>query len=630
MACLSTAVFATSPGFAEDSAPPAETAGSDTGSRTVIRPTTPTTPATTVLDAERLGERAGADLPAAISGEPGLHIPRLGGLGSYATLRIRGSSAEQVLVSLDGIPLNPADGAPVDLSTLPVGPLSHVAIHRGRAPWSLGQTGLGGALRLETRRPQSLDLSGEIGTGSFGSRWLRAALASPNLTFAVDYLGTSGDFTFRDDGGTAWTTDDDRTATRQNAASDQVTLLARYDQPLGDWNLSLLDAFTHAERGLPSLGTIPTRESALTLTRNLAGLTARGPLGPLTVQWTAWFAAATTEVRDPLSEIGLAGEATTSGSLVPGSILTAHLPLTDQLTTSIHLAIRHEAMTGDNSLDRTIGSAANEIHLRLDDFAASAGIRIEAAPDLLAPSAFLELAQRFGLHRLHLAIHHTPRVPSLFERYGNLGLVLGNPNLTPESLTQLELGARLDLSGDSHQLHVAALTFASFADDLIQFVQNAQGISRPENLASARILGLELTAELTLFDHLSLRSSLALLDARDTSAIAARTGKRLPLRPAITTAHRLEFRYPDAALGTLHGAIGVALDVDYLAGNALDFANLVTAPPRTLVGLSAFARSDEVEVRLSLMNLTDDRVQDLAGYPLPGFTTHLSLRLLPQ
>ena len=608
---------------AEDSAPPAD-------SRTIIRPTSPTTPATAVLDTERLGERAGADLATAIGGEPGLHVPRLGGLGSYATLRIRGSSAEQVLVSLDGIPLNPADGAPVDLSTLPVGPLSHVAIHRGRAPWSLGQTGLGGALRLETRRPQSLDLTGEIGTGSFGSRWLRAAIASPDLTFAVDYLGTSGDFTFRDDGGTAWTTDDDRTTTRQNAASDQVTLLARYDQPLGDWHLSLLDAFTHADRGLPSLGTIPTRESALSLTRNLAGLTARGLLGALSVQWTAWFAAATTEVRDPLSEIGLAGEAATNGSLVPGTILTAHLPTGDHVTTSVHLALRHEAMTGDTALDRTIGSAAAEIHFRLHDFAASTGVRLEAAPDLFAPSAFLELSQRFGLHRLHLALHHTPRVPSLFERHGNLGLVLGNPNLTPESLTQLELGARLDLSSDSHQLHLAALTFVSLADDLIQFVQNAQGISRPENLASARLLGLELSAELTLFDHLSLRSSLALLDARDTSSIAARSGKRLPLRPSITTTHRLELRHPDPALGAHHGAIGLALDIDYLAGNALDFANLVTAPPRTLVGLSAFARSDEVEVRLSLMNLTGSRVQDLAGYPLPGFTTHLALRLLSQ
>ncbi|HRE92493.1 MAG TPA: hypothetical protein PK095_25475, partial [Myxococcota bacterium] len=59
----------------------------------------------------------------------------------------------------------------------------------------------------------------------------------------------------------------------------------------------------------------------------------------------------------------------------------------------------------------------------------STGLRLERGPGLTGPSAFLEAALPLGPTRLHLALHHTPRLPSLFERYGNLGLVLGNPDL---------------------------------------------------------------------------------------------------------------------------------------------------------------------------------------------------------
>lgn len=610
------------PGLPDPTTPPAE------DRRTVVRPP-PGTPATSVLDKERLTEKAGADLPAALSGEPGLHLPRLGGLGSYATVRIRGSSPEQVLVTLDGIPLNPADGAPVDLSTLPVGPLDHVAVHRGRTPWSLGLTGLGGALRLETRRAEQTTASGELALGSFSTRALRAHAGLSGLSVAVDHLGTASDFRYLDDGGTAWTTDDDRITTRQNAQSVQTSALARADLELGAFTLTALDLFTHVDRGLPSLGVTPTRESALGMTRNLVGLRLSGPAGPLSLAVMTSLATASTTVSDPRSEIGLSGDETTTRTTAPHAVVSLGLPL-GELYLASHLSLRHEAVattptTGD--LDRTLGSAALELHWRVPTVQVAAGLRLERGPDLFGPSAFLEAALPLGAVRLHAALQHTPRLPSLFERYGNLGLVLGNPDLVAERQTSLELGLRVDSTSDTHRAHLTLLAHGALADDLIQYLQNAQGISRPENLASARILGLELAAELHLGDHVSLRSSLALLDARDTSDIAARRGKRLPLRPSLTTAHRLELRLPEPDLGE-GGELGLALDLDHLSGNTLDAANLVMARPRTLIGASAWVRSDRVEVRASLMNLTGSAVNDLSGYPLPGLTALVVLRWL--
>ena len=62
-----------------------------------------------------------SDLGEVLDRQPGLRVSRQGGLGSFATASLRGSTAEQVLVLLDGLPLVSAEGGPVDLGMLPLG-----------------------------------------------------------------------------------------------------------------------------------------------------------------------------------------------------------------------------------------------------------------------------------------------------------------------------------------------------------------------------------------------------------------------------------------------------------------------------------------------------------------------------
>jgi len=49
----------------------------------------------------------------------GVHVRTTGGYGAYSTASVRGSSAKQVRVFLDGIPFNQAQSGIVDLSDLP-------------------------------------------------------------------------------------------------------------------------------------------------------------------------------------------------------------------------------------------------------------------------------------------------------------------------------------------------------------------------------------------------------------------------------------------------------------------------------------------------------------------------------
>lgn len=630
------------------SAPDPSAPSDDPGNSTRVHGPRYDPPPTAVLDRDRLAETAGGDLAAALDSEPGLTVTRLGGLGMFSTVSIRGSTPEQVLVALDGIPLNPADGAPVDLSTLPVGPLDAVAIHRGRAPWSLGVTGLGGAILMRTRAPTGFVADADMTVGAFETTGLRTFVGAPitfgpdqtlALSLSLDGLHSASDYRFDNDNGTAWTSADDHTDTRQNAESNQLDILGRASLSLGDLDLTLIDLYTEARRGLPSLGVTPTRASRFALTRHLLALRLDASPGPFVLSATTWLAASASDVFDPLGEIGLASGHSDVDSLVPGAVVTLRLPLapsaTLRLVPSLHAAYRFESTSGSSVAlsERHIASLAAELTLRhASGLELATGLRGELSSSSSATgedtiAAFLEGAYGFDHVRIGLAARLAPRLPSLFELHGDAGLALGNPDLRPESARTLEASLRWEPDSPSLPLAISVFAYATWANDLIQFIQNAQGVTRPENLASARILGLELQLEATFFDRLHLRSSLAAMDAIDTSDIAARTGNHLPGRPTFATAHRLELRQPDAALGDLHGAIGIYVELDHVAGNHLDFANLVAIPTRTLLGAGAFIRSDHAEVLLSLSNLLSDRVQDLAGYPLPGLTTMLSLRL---
>lgn len=83
--------------------------------------------------------------------QAGIETRRYGGLGSFQTVSIRGSTGARVLVYLDDVPLNSAGGAPVDLGKIDLDLLDRVEIRKGIAPAEDGGNAMGGVIRLYTR-----------------------------------------------------------------------------------------------------------------------------------------------------------------------------------------------------------------------------------------------------------------------------------------------------------------------------------------------------------------------------------------------------------------------------------------------------------------------------------------------
>ncbi|MCY1007511.1 TonB-dependent receptor plug domain-containing protein [Nannocystis pusilla] len=126
------------------------------------------------LAAER-GARSADGLPEILARSAGATVRSLGGLGQYSALSLRGSSAQQVALFLDGVPLSAGSGGVVNLADLPLDALGAVTIYRGLVPIAYGGAALGGAVDLgsDLRCAPEPRLRAVVGAGSFAAREAR-------------------------------------------------------------------------------------------------------------------------------------------------------------------------------------------------------------------------------------------------------------------------------------------------------------------------------------------------------------------------------------------------------------------------------------------------------------------------
>ena len=101
---------------------------------------------TSIKPQEMKGEQK--NLPELLKQVPGLHIIELKGRGAYTTASVRGSTASQVAVYVDGVLMNLGSEAAVDLSTIPVENVERIEVYRGYIPARFGGASMGGVINI--------------------------------------------------------------------------------------------------------------------------------------------------------------------------------------------------------------------------------------------------------------------------------------------------------------------------------------------------------------------------------------------------------------------------------------------------------------------------------------------------
>ena len=580
------------------------------------------TTALTVLAASSFG--AARTLGDVLQRVPGVDVREQGGQGQLATLQLRGSRAVQVLVLVDGAPLNP--GGAADLSLLPLGIVERVEVLRGPEAARFGPGALGGVVNIITRRPPAkpigeataaletdysdlpplkerqvaeraeaaaaateshtqLALSG----GSYSAVGAELSITDSCASYYMSHQQARNNYSFeRADGSEA---------IRENNAAAQQQFWAAWRCGGVDWR----GGVTAQRRGVPGSAEFPTLEARLK--RDGAWLqAARG-------DWRADLSMLHTQFRDPQPYL--------------------HQGAIDVRDTQWHAEWASGALAAQASpwglrprLDYIMSEQyGDHSRLGLDAFrewtgkCAGADARLElgltTSSDIgVDPTTRLGLSWKLaGGAQAYTALGYGVRHPAFEELYlAGMGSVEGNPDLKPERVMNYEAGVQWNRVAT--QAGVSA--FLSDYEQSIIFAPVSAYLVRASNTGRARVGGVEASLDQKLSQQAWWRTAYTWLPLAEYASGVPLTG-------------RAE-QHLSSSLELARGAWTGALRLDYTGRTPADlFGNLIIKP-RTLTGIELSRGCGAGELSLNISNVFDEQARDSWNYPLPGRELQLTWR----
>jgi outer membrane cobalamin receptor len=590
----------------------------------------------TVLDRTRIAASGARELGQLLQGEAGVVVTQSGGVGSPATISIRGSEAHQVLVLLDGVPINDAVTGAADLSTIPLGSIARVTIVRGAQSARYGAQALAGVVLVETSRPDRTELEGQAGVGSYGERLASGSAATRGRLGATvlggrigaEWRQATGDFPYdmpveRGGGSTR----------RGNADARIVDVTASGTAVRGATDVRARLELFDADRGMPGSIVQPSLFARQTQRRLGLASSVQAPLGAwqLTIDGDVQHQRATfTDTLPPftapyadrtsVTAVRVAAQAAGRVATLAASV-GAEARRTGFAATTLAAA----SPTSQRQVG-VYGSLARAIPLgRRWQLDLSGGGRLDEGSVLDAVAFSPRAAAAIGTDHLTLRASwgRAFSPPSLADQFFQEGVqVRPNPLLKPERVrgeVTIGVDVRALTLGPLHA-DVSGTAFRADVKGMILWFPDFRYIWQPDNFDVTR-RGLEFSTRVTAAPaHLAWTGAVAATQVQYAGPVL--TGQVI-YRPVWTassritaTIARVDFDLAWRLTGSRRTAVATALN----ALPAFRLVDLHAARP-LLTG------PVEVQVRGGIENLFGRRAAMLIDYPLAGRTFMLALRV---
>lgn len=586
--------------------------------------TVPSGTRTTTLGPEAISEAGAQNAAELLEARTGLFIKRYGA-GGAATVSLRGTSATQTRILVDGLRLSDPQSGQVDLSLLPTVLLEAVEVRHGAAGGGSGS--LGGTVHLRTLEARGTpQLKASAGLGAYGERTLGAVASgregAVSGVLAAEATAREGDFTYRNDALIPV-----REVQREDADRTAYSIYGR-----GSWHgegqqIDLTGWLSRTERGLPGPANAApggARQwddfARLWLTSRHRQSWGTLHLRALGQHTRMRYANPASGARDTSRTQTLALDA--EANLLVGArwLLTAGTEAGyDQadLRGGIDRARLATFVRGTGLYGRWEWTPA----LRLDVLGGAQPVTA-LSPRLdvrVQPLAWDGLVLKAGAGRSF-------RAPTFNEQFWEPG---GNPDLTAEQGWSTEVGTRVTVGGPRAEADAEVTAFTTRIDDQIVWYPSYVGpgvqVWRPDNFSRVVTRGLEtsLRGQVQATPDVQFSGGLfyTLTDAENRSNPVAR-------------AYEKQLRYVPREQLKVHGSLGwrfVRLDVSgrlvsrrYLTSDetdALPAYQVVDAQLR----LQHTLGGADVTLALALENALDADYAIISRYPMPPRHAHVRL-----
>jgi outer membrane cobalamin receptor len=588
----------------------------------------------TTFDRRAIEASGSRDLGELLRTTPGVVITQSGGAGAESHISIRGSGSNEVLVLVDGVPLNSPLTGDADLSQVSLETVEHVTVRSGAQSARYGGRALAGVVEVETRRPAA-EQSVLLRAGAWGERGASGTLADGRTVGAsrvsgsitADYRMTDGDFPYAvpdvRGGGTAHRFNSD-VAFRNLAGT-----LALDGDSAGT---TLRGSWQDSRRGLAGSIVQPSSTGREAESRQSAGVDQRWQLSGVAVTAAGDATHERASFTDPAPPFGIPYADTLSAtSLTASSTAEVGSRFGSASIGAEARGLHVAATTLDSSAPRwqhvlgawATGRFARDIgggsHAFVD-----VGVRVDHS-SLISGSTFsprVAATVARGVFAATVSAGSAYAPPSLADQFFHEGvLVRANPNLGPER-TRADLEARLafrETGVGPFRVSGEGAAYRSDIDGMILWLPDFRFIWSPANFAVHRA-GWELSGRGSMpAAHVDLQGTLNHTDVDYAGSVLTGQVAYRPRTTGSITAGADRGRW---RIETTTSYVGSRRTVAGSPLNALDPYWLSDAKLTTSLARGAFT----YDLAVGADNVFDRSAAMLVDYPFPGRTWTVSLR----
>ena len=599
---------------------------------------------------------------------PGVQYTRQGGVGSFQTVSIRGVSAKNIVVCMDGIPLNDASGGAVDFGTIDLNQVEKIEVYKDRVPAKFGGRGIGGAINFVTKgsKPAEAVLKpedkksgrvllsyGSHNTWEASTQLLSRLTDSASVSASLSARHSDNDYEFESQNGTQYDPDDDYTDTRRNAEFTEYSGLfkARVLHASGVFS-TLNFNFSRSEGGNPGRDDYQT--SVAGYKGEFAQATYRAEL-PQLLGWlwlefslTGKFEKAVSHSYYPLDHLGYASSdflkyGAAGYSLIPevlanysGEKIEANLRLSLDMSyysgrgSSKPWNLTRYATTssGDVSYNilktLSVGGEGSALFIK-DDIHGGEYVspvltkKLKSAKDRdvsFAGRGFVRYDAPDSRYGGSLSIGRLFRAPQLMEIYGVYPGMVSNPDLLDESALRFEVGGYYMIP--KSQTVIRATYFQTSVKNAICWI-NSGNFLKPLNVGKSHIRGLEAELESKPKKWFTAILRATFQKTEDKSEEHYYNGKMLPYEPVRSYYAEAKFDLP------YH--FDFIWTSEYRTKIFEDRTNRIKQPAVDLHHLSlGYNPFNKTRLVFALRNITDEKYRNVyTPFPTPGREYKLTL-----
>ncbi|WP_054312296.1 TonB-dependent receptor [Mesorhizobium sp. 1M-11] len=564
------------------------------------------TSSVTVIDRQSIERSAAPDLPSLLKSYTGVSIVSYGGQGGSTNLYLRGMSASQTLLLINGVRASSVTTGTASLGNIPLDSIERIEIAKGAHSAQYGSDAMGGVVNIITKQGGSCadgrDSCGSV-TAGVSHPWggtlsgnVRGRSASGvDYSFGGSVIGTRGyDFTLP----TAFGHEPD----------DDGFLLGSMNASLSkqfDWGRIYGDALVARSRG--------QYDASFPLANEVDTTSFAGKLGTEirhSENWSSTVELSSSVDRSRNFRDSVAGNdrfdssryglfASTQKSFDTGAV--SHV-----LTGGAEVYREQVDSTVDFDVTaRTLAAVFSQYSLSYEALTVDSGIRYDHNGQFGGATTYNVGASYEILPDLTLRSSYATgfRAPSFNELYYPN---YSNPNLKPEKSKSYEVGLNWQAGADTN------LDVAFYQTWLTDAIASNPPTYLPFNVAKARITGFEAALAHRFSTEWSSKVS---VDIREP--LNQDTGKYIPYRDRLKAMAEIIYSPTeelDLTTRVLYGAARYAN-----AANTLELPDYVTVDFTALYALDAAS-----QVKFAVENLFDADYSTVTDYRAPGRTFNLS------